>query len=112
MYAVLLNVLLRQTKIYEIEAMCLTSHTHQKVIGLDISMQELLTMYKLDSLKHLDGDHESTLEIHFPSAKVEDILEGGPKQIHDEYVHVTFGATEMGTRNSSVTFVFAVEIVY
>lgn len=112
MRPVLLDVLLGEAEVDEVEPLRPGARAHQKVVGLDIAMQELPLMHKLNPLDHLDGDLEHALQVHPPAALVEDILEGGSQQIHHQHVHVALGAAVVGSRDAVVDFVVAVEEVY
>jgi hypothetical protein len=50
--------------------------SNQKVIRLNISMDNPLFVDLLNSLNHLDGDAENSLEVELAAALLEEIFEG------------------------------------
>jgi hypothetical protein len=50
--------------------------SNQKVIRLNISMDYPLFVDLLNSLNHLDGDAENSLEVELAAALLEEIFEG------------------------------------
>lgn len=58
----------------------------QKVVGLDITVDEVLFVYRLDSGKHLLGDHDDGLDGEPTSAVVEKVFERRSKQVDDKDV--------------------------
>ena len=66
----------------------MTSDAHKKVVGLDVAMNEILIVYKLDARNHLIGEHEHGFHCETTRAKVKEILQAWPQQVHDEYVVV------------------------
>ena len=61
---------LRQTKIDHVYVMLLFANTNKEVVGLNISMEKMTRMNKLDSLQHLICEHENGLECEFALAVV------------------------------------------
>ena len=66
----------------------MTPDAHQKVVGLDVAVNEILVVYKLDARYHLIGEHEHGFHCEATRAKVKEVLQAGPQQVHDEYVVV------------------------
>ena len=67
-------------------------------------MDDPLLVDDLDSLDHLDGDVEASLEVKFPSALLEVVFETLAEEVHDhDVVHLTIlrllVADEMQIRN-------------
>ena len=68
-------VALGQPKINDVDRVFgLLSATNQKVVGLNISVNDSLFMHNLDSLDHLNGDVQNSIEIEFSSALLEKVL--------------------------------------
>ena len=77
---------------------------NQEIIRFDVSMDDSLLMDDLDSLDHLDGDVEASLEVKFPSALLEVVFETLAEEVHDhDVIHLTIlrllVADEMQIRN-------------
>ena len=60
----------------------------QKVIRLDITMDDPLLVHLLDSLDQLDADQEACLEIEASLASREEVFKGWPEQVHHHHVEV------------------------
>ena len=56
---------LGQSKINNVNVVLLLANSNQEVVGLDISVQEVSRMDKLNSLKHLVCQHQHCLETKF-----------------------------------------------
>lgn len=74
------SVSLSQSKVYNIDIMLLFAHSNQKIVRLNISVQKVSKMNKLDSLKlrklrigsyHLISKHKDSFEREFPFTIVE-----------------------------------------
>lgn len=62
---------------------------NQEIIRFDVSMDDSLLVDDLDSLDHLDGDVEASLEVKFPSALLEVVFETLAEEVHDhDVVHL------------------------
>lgn len=70
-------VLLGHAKIDHVDDIgCLgTRSSNQEVVRLDITVDEVLFVYRLDSRKHLLGDHDNSLDCESASAVVEKIFQ-------------------------------------
>ena len=63
---------------------------NQEIIRFDVSMDDSLLVDDLDSLDHLDGDVEASLEVKFPSALLEVVFETLAEEVHDhDVIHLT-----------------------
>lgn len=82
-------ILLGQAKIDEKELVAVTPDSHEKVVGLDVSMDEVFVVHELDAADHLVCKHENGLHGETTGAKVEQVFEGGTQQVHDQDVVVT-----------------------
>ena len=52
------------------------SSSNQEIVWFDVSVDDSLLMNHFDSLDHLDGNMEDSLEIELSSALLEQIFEG------------------------------------
>ena len=63
---------------------------NQEIIRFDISMDDSLLVDDLDSLDHLDGNVEASLEVKFPSALLEVVFKTLAEEVHyHDVVHLT-----------------------
>jgi len=85
-------VLLGQTEVDDVDLVTSLSNAHEEVVGLDIAVNEALGVDVLDAGDELIGKEEDGLEGELPVAEVEEILEGGTKQVEDHGIVVTLGA--------------------
>jgi hypothetical protein len=83
-------VALRQSKIDNVDRILgLLSATNQKVVGLDIPMNDSLLVDNLDSLDHLNGNVQDSIEVELSSAFLEQVFEGLAEHVHDhDVVHL------------------------
>ena len=81
-------VLLGQAEVDEKELVAVTTDAHQEVVRLDVPVDEVLVVNKLDPPDHLVGQHENRLHGEAPGAEVEEVFERGSEEVHDEDVVV------------------------
>lgn len=77
--------------------------SNQKVVGLDITVDEVLFVYRLDSGKHLLGDHDDGLDGEPTSAVVEKVLERRSEQVDDKDVVQTLLSEVVDIGNAGAT---------
>jgi len=82
------SVLLSKSKVDQEEFVAVTPNTHQEIVWLDVTMNEILVVDVFNSSNHLIRQHEDSLHCESSRAKVEQILETGSEEIHDEDVVV------------------------
>ena len=58
--------------------------SHEKVVGFDISVEEFPAVNELNPPNHLDSQPGHGRHGEPPGAEVEQVLQGGPQQIHDQ----------------------------
>jgi hypothetical protein len=61
-------------------------HSQQEILGLDVSMNELLLMKVLESLNDLDSNHNNSFEVELFIAFLEKLLQRGSQQVHNHDV--------------------------
>ena len=85
-------VALGQTEVNNVDviARCLCT-SNQKVVWLDITMDDALFVHFLDSLHQLDADQKARLQVEAPLARGEEVFERGAKQVHHHHVEVLIG---------------------
>ena len=66
---------LRQTEINNVYVVLLLADADEEVVRLDITMEEVPRMDKLNSLEHLIGQHKHCFKREFAFAVVEKVLE-------------------------------------
>jgi hypothetical protein len=82
------SVLFGQSKVDQEEFVAVTPNTHQEVVWLDVTMNEILIVDVFNSPDHLIRKHEDSLHCESPGAKVEEVLEAWSEEVHDEDVVV------------------------
>jgi len=95
------SVLLGQPEVDEEQLVTVTADSHQEVVWLDVSVDEVFIMHVLDSADHLVSEHENSLHCKSSGAEVEEILEAGAEEVHDEYVVVSLLAVPPDVRDSN-----------
>jgi hypothetical protein len=119
---------LGQTEINDVYVVLLLADTNEKVIRLDISVEEVARVNKFDSLKlksivrfqmykkrrrrslrkrfefqvtyHLIGQHQDCLEREFTLAVIEQVLKAGTQKIYDHDIVVTLDSEPMNIRDT------------
>lgn len=80
-------VTLSKTKIDDINSVLgLFAATDKEVVGFDISMNDSLLVYDLDSLDHLDSHMEDCLEIESSTAFLEKVFKRLTEHVHNHNV--------------------------
>ena len=97
------TVFLGETKIDDIDLIASLADSHKKVVGLDITMNEGFGMDVLDAGDELIGQQEDGFEGKFPVAEVEQVFQGGAKEIQNHGIVVTFCAKPTHKRNADTT---------
>lgn len=64
---------------------------NQEVIRFDIAVNYALLVNFLDTSDKLNCDHENSFEIEIALARLEEVLEGWSKEIHDHDVELVVG---------------------
>ena len=85
-------VLLSQTEVNNVDLIASLSDAHEKVVGLDIAVNEGLGMDVFDAGDELVSQQQDGLQREFPVAEVEEIFERGTEKVKDHGVVVTLGA--------------------
>ena len=84
--------LLGEPEIDYVDQISFFGEAHQEIIGLYVSMYEVLRVDVLDAADGLIGEQQDCFEAEFARAKVKQVLEARPEQIHDHDVVVAFAA--------------------
>lgn len=71
----IVTVLLRQSEVDEEELITVAPDSHQKIVWLNISMDEVLVVNKLNATNHLICEHEDRLHCESPRAEIEKVFE-------------------------------------
>lgn len=77
---------LSQAEIDSIQYISLPADTHQKIVRLDVAVEEALGMDVFDPRNGLIGDEEDGLERELSAAVVEQVFERRTEKIVDQYV--------------------------
>mmetsp|Transcript_25048 Transcript_25048/g.57679 ORF Transcript_25048/g.57679 Transcript_25048/m.57679 type:complete len:367 (+) Transcript_25048:66-1166(+) len=96
-------VLLGETEVDDVDLICLLAKSHEKIIWLDISVDETLGVDVLHSAKHLVSKHQHSLQAELPGAKIKQILETWPQQINDHNIVVTLDSIPTHCRKTHST---------
>mmetsp|Transcript_16856 Transcript_16856/g.47863 ORF Transcript_16856/g.47863 Transcript_16856/m.47863 type:complete len:216 (+) Transcript_16856:650-1297(+) len=68
---------------------------HEEVVRLNVAVDEVLGVQVFDAVQHLVRDHQHGLQAKLAAANVEQVLEGGPQQIHDHHIVVALDVAVM-----------------
>lgn len=72
-----ITVLLGQTEVDDIDLVASLADAHEKVVGLDVAVDERLCVYVFDAGDELVDEQENGLEREFAVAEIEEILQAG-----------------------------------
>ena len=97
-------VFLCQAKVDHEEFVAMAPDAHQEVIGLDVAVDEGLVVYVLNARDHLVGQHQHGFHREAPVAKVEQVLQTWPEQIHHHHVVIALNAVPNSIFKSTVRF--------
>eukprot|EP00187_Rhodella_violacea_P007101 CAMPEP_0174886340 /NCGR_PEP_ID=MMETSP0167-20121228/1575_1 /TAXON_ID=38298 /ORGANISM="Rhodella maculata, Strain CCMP736" /LENGTH=353 /DNA_ID=CAMNT_0016122291 /DNA_START=88 /DNA_END=1148 /DNA_ORIENTATION=- len=91
-------VLLCESKVDDVDDVRVLPQAHEKVVGLDVAVEEASGVDVLDALDHLVGEHEDGLEGEPPMAEIEEVLETGAEEIdsHDVVVALLAEPPDLG----------------
>ena len=94
-------VLLRQTKVNNIDLVPSLANAHQEVVWLDVTVDEALRVDVLDAGNELVGEEEDGLERELAVAEVEEVFERWAEQVEHHSVVVTFRAEPSYERDAN-----------
>lgn len=86
------TVLLGQTEINNVDLVTTLANAHQKVVWLDITVDERLGVDVLDAADELIGEEQDSLQGELAVAEVEEILQGWTEKIQDHGIVVALGS--------------------
>lgn len=88
--AVALDVPLGQSEVQDEDLVGSLVESNAEVIGLDVAMDEVSVVDVLNPGDHLVDEHEHSLEGELAQRLVEEGLEGGAHEIHDQHVKIAY----------------------
>ena len=89
-----------QTEINNVYVVLLLADADEEVVRLDITMEEVPRMDKLDSLEHLIGQHKHCFKGEFAFAVVEKVLKTWSEQVDDHDIVVALNTEPVYVRNT------------
>ena len=81
-------ILLCETIINKEHFVTLLENAHQEIVWLDVSMNEVFVVKELDTADHLVCQHEYSFHGKATRTEVEQILQAGSQEVHNEDVVV------------------------
>jgi hypothetical protein len=81
----------------------LLAQANEEVVGLNVTVNEILGVHILYSIDHLVRKHQDCLQTKFAVAKAEQVLEGWAKQVDDHDIVVAFNPIPVDVRNTHTT---------
>ena len=98
MVPIVAHVALGQTKVDDIDLILVTLvGSNQKVVWLDVSVQETVLVDLLDSADHLESDQAGGLQVELALGLLKQVLQARPKQIHYYYVELVLRVGFVGS---------------
>lgn len=78
-------------------------HTHQEIIRLNISMDNVLGMYILETIDELLGEHQHGFKREFAAAEVEKVFQTRAQKIKHHHIILAFGLISVDSWNTGTT---------
>ena len=88
----------------------MSANSHKEVVGFDVSVDEVLVMNEFNATYHLVGQHQHRFHGEPSGAEIEQILQGGTQQIHDQDIVVPFWTVPANMWNANTTW--KIETIY
>mmetsp|Transcript_93831 Transcript_93831/g.148212 ORF Transcript_93831/g.148212 Transcript_93831/m.148212 type:complete len:206 (+) Transcript_93831:516-1133(+) len=98
-----ISVLLGKAKIDDMDLVCLLSQTNQKVVRLNVAVDEILRVHILNAVHCLVSEHQHRLQTKLAVAKAEEILERGAEKIENHNIVVAFHSIPMDVWHANAT---------
>lgn len=95
------TILLRQTKVNDVNLVAAFANSHQEVVGLDITMDKGLGVNVLDARNKLIGQKENSLQGELPVAEVEQIFQAGTKKVEHHGIVIALGSKPADERDTN-----------
>ena len=92
---------LGQAEVNYVDDVLLFAMPDQEVVGLHVSVDEVVIVQELQSLNHLVGNHQCRLDRELALAEIKSVLQAWPEQIHDHSVVVALDTEPVNSRNAS-----------
>lgn len=83
---------------------------HEKIVGLDVSVDETLAVNVFYSGDELIGEKQNCFQAESSGAKVEEVLEAWPKQFHYHHIEVPLRTAPLDLRNPDTALHHPVEL--
>lgn len=93
-------IFLGQAEVNDVDLIATFTDAHEEVIGLDVAVDEGLSMDVLDAGDELVGEEEDRLQGELPVTEVEKILQAGAQKVQDHGIVVTLGAKPADERDA------------
>mmetsp|Transcript_28639 Transcript_28639/g.58257 ORF Transcript_28639/g.58257 Transcript_28639/m.58257 type:complete len:205 (+) Transcript_28639:571-1185(+) len=81
-------VLLRKAEIDDVDLVCLLAQAHEKVVWLDVAVNETLRVDEFDAAQHLLREHKNSFQAKLSRAKIEKILQARSQQVDHHHIVV------------------------
>jgi hypothetical protein len=82
-------VALRQTEVNDVHIVaCALCASDQKVVRLDVTMDNSFLVHLFEASDHLLGNEEHSFEVKLALARLEQVFERRPQQVHHHHVEV------------------------
>jgi len=102
--------LLGQPEVDQEELIAVPTNAHEEVVRLNVAMDEALQMDVLQATDHLVDQHQHCLDGEVARAEVEQVLERGSQQVHDQGVEVLLLAVVTDTGEAHAAAQDAVQL--
>jgi hypothetical protein len=86
------TVLLRKTKVNDVDLVTALANAHEEVVGLDVTVDEGLGVNVLDAGNKLIGEKQHCLQGELAVAEVEEVFEGRAEEVEDHGVVIALSS--------------------
>ena len=94
---------LGQSVINEEKFVTVSAYSHEKIVGFNVSVDEVFVMNEFNAAYHLVSQHQHRFHGEPSRAEIEQIFQRWPQQIHNQDVVVTFRTIPANVWNTNTT---------
>ena len=102
----------RETQVGHIQHVSLLPRTHQTVLRLDVSMDDIMSMDVLQTTKELVDEHQDCFERKLAAAEVEEVFQTWTQQVKNHRVILAFMRVGVDPGNTDATRKRSVDVSF
>ena len=99
-----------ESEVYSVDYVCLLSNANQKIVRLDVSVNEVFAVHELDAIKQLESDHDDGFQRELVVAELKEDLERRAEDLDDHAVVIVLDTKPVQFRVSCTSLKYFVEL--